>query len=350
MSFIKSAIFSLAIILAVSWASAQETGLNMEPRSLGTKGKVGGILVKGLGEHALGTALLAGPAVIGNAKVAAGAAALPAVLAAKGALVGKAIAAPIIKGAVINSIVATKIAGKLVAIPVAIKTGVKLAALKTALLKKAALFKLKKAALKAALLKKAILVKIAVGAKAIKLALLKPIAIAGGLKLKAIGAGAGLVGKALKAQGAVLLAKGAATELGALKLKGAGAKLIGLGIGGPKLIKGAIAAPLIGAAAAAGLGKAKLIGAGSALGKGQLVQGPSASAVGASSGFGGLESLVLGSLTHAAPELLSKFHTAEGLLTGASPDIIGKLNVLRKTLPATGGHLVAGPLPSPAQY
>jgi len=303
-SFVRNVI-SFALLISLSLVSADDPlTLQVEPRDLGAKAAVGGILAKGVGEHAVGTALLAGPAVAANAAVAAGAASLPAFLAAKGALVGKAIAAPIIKGAAINSIIAAKIAGKVVAIPIAIKSGLKLAALKAALLKKGIILKGKKAIITAGLLKKAMVlkgkkaaVKLAAGAKALKLALLKPIAIGEGLKLKALGAGAGLIGKASKALGAALVAKGAATEVGALKLKGAGAKLIGLGIGGPKLVAGAVAK-----------------------GASDLSNRLS------------VESLVVGPLTNAAPELMSK------------------INFLRKTLPLTGGKLVAGSLPTPGQY
>jgi len=322
LAIFKSVVLAV-LLVSVSWVSADDTdgsepALERHVRDVGGKVLAGGIVAKGIGEHAVGTALLAGPAVAANAKVAAGAAALPAVLAAKGALVGKAIAAPIIKGAAINSFIAAKIAGKLVAIPVAIKTGAKLAALKAALFKKGIILKGKKIA-----------IKVAAGAKALKLALLKPLVIGEGLKLKALGAGAGLAGKAMKAQGALLLAKGAATELGALKLKGAGASLIGLGLGGPKLVKGALA----GAAGAAGAAAGAPVIAALAGGHGDKLN---------------VQNLVVGPLTSILPsQLIGKFHTVEGLFAGASPDLISKLNVIRNTLPHTGGKLVAGPAVAP---
>jgi len=69
------------------------------------------------------TAKIVGPVVIFNSKVAAAAGALPPMLAAKGAIIGSAIATPIEIGAVAGSSIASGVTGKLVAIPISVVTG-----------------------------------------------------------------------------------------------------------------------------------------------------------------------------------------------------------------------------------
>jgi hypothetical protein len=191
-------------------------------------GAVKGILVKGAAEKAIGTAVLAGPAIAANAKVASKAAAIPLVLAAKGALLGKAIAAPVILASKVGTFIALKIAGKLVLIPVAIKTGAKLAALKAAELKKAILIKKAVAVAKAKAL-----------GFAAKKALLKPIVIIGGKKLIEAGKLLAIKGAGEKLAGAALLGAGAKA-----KAIGAGSSAIGSGLFfwglDNKLVKGAL--------------------------------------------------------------------------------------------------------------
>ena len=69
------------------------------------------------------TAKIVGPVVIFNSKVAAAAGALPPMLAAKGAIIGSAIATPIEIGAVAGSSIVSGITGKLVAVPISVATG-----------------------------------------------------------------------------------------------------------------------------------------------------------------------------------------------------------------------------------
>jgi len=69
------------------------------------------------------TAKIVGPIVIFNSKVAAAAGALPPLLAAKGAIIGSAIATPIEIGAVAGSSIASGVTGKLVAIPISVVSG-----------------------------------------------------------------------------------------------------------------------------------------------------------------------------------------------------------------------------------
>jgi len=69
------------------------------------------------------TAKIVGPVVIFNSKVAAAAGALPPLLAAKGAVIGSAIATPIEVGAVAGSSIVSGVTGKLVALPISVATG-----------------------------------------------------------------------------------------------------------------------------------------------------------------------------------------------------------------------------------
>lgn len=69
------------------------------------------------------TAKIVGPVVIFNSKVAAAAGALPPMLAAKGAVIGSAIATPIEIGAVAGSSIVSGVTGKLVAVPISVATG-----------------------------------------------------------------------------------------------------------------------------------------------------------------------------------------------------------------------------------
>lgn len=69
------------------------------------------------------TAKIVGPVVIFNSKVAAAAGALPPMLAAKGAVIGSAIATPIEIGAVVGSSIVSGVTGKLVALPISVATG-----------------------------------------------------------------------------------------------------------------------------------------------------------------------------------------------------------------------------------
>ena len=69
------------------------------------------------------TAKIVGPVVIFNSKVAAAAGALPPLLAAKGAIIGSAIATPIEIGAVAGSSIISGVTGKLVAVPISVATG-----------------------------------------------------------------------------------------------------------------------------------------------------------------------------------------------------------------------------------
>ena len=69
------------------------------------------------------TAGIVGPIVLFNSKVAAAAGALPPMLAAKGAIIGAAIATPIEVGAVAGSSIASGVTGKLVAIPISVAAG-----------------------------------------------------------------------------------------------------------------------------------------------------------------------------------------------------------------------------------
>lgn len=69
------------------------------------------------------TAKIVGPIVIFNSKVASAAGALPPLLAAKGAIIGSAIATPIEIGAVAGSSIASSVTGKLVAVPITLAAG-----------------------------------------------------------------------------------------------------------------------------------------------------------------------------------------------------------------------------------
>lgn len=69
------------------------------------------------------TAKIVGPVVIFNSKVAGTVAALPPLLAAKGAVIGAAIATPIEVGAVAASSITSQVTGKLVAIPISLASG-----------------------------------------------------------------------------------------------------------------------------------------------------------------------------------------------------------------------------------
>lgn len=88
------------------------------------KAKMLKVAYKGAKVAKILTAKLAAPFVLAAAKTTALAAALPIVMAAKGALIGKAIALPIKIAAVKTAALATGIAGLTVGVPVAIKTGI----------------------------------------------------------------------------------------------------------------------------------------------------------------------------------------------------------------------------------
>lgn len=167
------------------------------------------------------TAKIVGPVVVFNSKIAAAAATLPAILAAKGAIIGAAIATPIEIGAVASSSIATGVTAKIVAIPVsllngatlklaaAVKAGKKVVALKTLAVKSGAVMAKK-------------------GVLALGHILLKPIAIIAGTKAAVTGAGLGVAGTGLKLAGLGLQKAGSKMVLSGLKSKGAGALLIGL--------------------------------------------------------------------------------------------------------------------------
>jgi len=167
------------------------------------------------------TAKIVGPVVLFNSKLAAAAGALPALMAAKGAVIGASIATPIEIGAVATSSLASGVTAKLVAIPVSLisKTSTKLAA--------AAKVGKKVVALKALAIKKG--AKLAKkGAITLGHMLLRPIAIIAGTKSALAGAGLGIAGSGIKLAGLGLQAAGSKIALSGLKAKGAGALLIGL--------------------------------------------------------------------------------------------------------------------------
>jgi len=167
------------------------------------------------------TAKIAGPVVLFNSKLAAAAGALPALLAAKGAVIGAAIATPIEIGAVVSSSLASGVTAKLVAIPVSL---ISKASTKLAIAAKAGK---KVVALKALAIKSG--AKLAKkGAITLGHMLLKPIAIIAGTKSALAGAGLGIAGSGVKLAGLGLQAAGSKLALSGLKAKGAGALLIGL--------------------------------------------------------------------------------------------------------------------------
>lgn len=176
------------------------------------------------------TAKIVGPVVIFNSKVAAAAGALPPLLAAKGAVIGAAIATPIEVGAVAASSITSGVTGKLVAIPISLASGAiaKLVGIvetgkevwedsvedgkkvvengKEALKKGQQLFK----------------------NGAIKLGhiVFKPIAVIFGAKTALAGAGLGLAGAKIKGVGVGVEAVGGKMVLTGLKAKAIGARLI----------------------------------------------------------------------------------------------------------------------------
>jgi len=166
------------------------------------------------------TAKIVSPVVILNSKIAAAAGALPSLFAAKGALIGAAIATPIEVGAVAASSITSGVTGKLVAIPVsiisttagkvkaAIKIGNKIWTLKTLAIKNGA--------------------KIAArGAITLGHILLKPIAVIAGAKTAATGIGLGVAGSGVKALGTGIEVVGTKIAATGLKTKGVGALVIG---------------------------------------------------------------------------------------------------------------------------
>lgn len=163
------------------------------------------------------TAKIVKPVVIFNTKVAAAAGALPPLLAAKGAVLGSAIATPIEVGAVAGSSIVSGLTGKLVAVPISLATG---AAAKLVGVVETG--------------KEVWDENVESGEKimkdgAVKLGhiILKPIAVIVGAQTALTGAGLGIAGSGIKGVGKGMEAVGAKMALTGLKAKGIGALMIG---------------------------------------------------------------------------------------------------------------------------
>jgi len=162
------------------------------------------------------TAKIVGPVVIFNSKVATAAGALPPLLAAKGAVIGSAIATPIEIAAVAGSGITSAVTGKLVAIPISVASG--------------ALAKFVGAAETGRriwefnsehgleILKDGV---IKLGHIA-----LKPLAVVGGAQMALTGAGVGVVGTGIKGVGLGIKAVGTKMAATGLIAKGLGHRII----------------------------------------------------------------------------------------------------------------------------
>jgi len=157
------------------------------------------------------TAKIVGPIVIFNSKVASAAGALPPLLAAKGAIIGSAIATPIEIGAVASSSIVSSLTGKLVAVPITLGAGAAAKFIGAAERgEEVVKFNLEHGGeiLKDGLIR-------------IGQVILKPIAIVVGAQTAITGAGVGLAGTGIKGVGVGIEAVGAkmmATGLGAKAL------------------------------------------------------------------------------------------------------------------------------------
>jgi len=162
------------------------------------------------------TAKIVGPIVLFNSKIAAAAGALPPMLAAKGAVIGSAIATPIEVGAVAGSSLVSGVTGKLVAIPISVGVG--------------AVAKFVDAAEEG---KHIWDFNIEHGGEIIKNGLirmghmiLKPVAVVVGAKTALTGAGVGVFGTGVKGFGVGMEAVGAKMVTSGLVAKGLGHRLI----------------------------------------------------------------------------------------------------------------------------
>lgn len=163
------------------------------------------------------TAKIVGPIVIFNSKVAAAAGALPPLLAAKGAVIGSAIATPIEVGAVAGSSIASGVTGKLVAVPISMAAGA--AAKFVGAVETGKEIWNEKVVNGAQLLKNG----------AIKLGhmMLKPVAVIVGANTALAGAGLGVAGAGIKGVGVGMEVAGGKMAATGLKAKGIGALMIG---------------------------------------------------------------------------------------------------------------------------
>lgn len=162
------------------------------------------------------TAKIVGPVLIFNAKVAKAAAALPPLLAAKGAIIGAAIATPIEIGAVVSSKVVTGVTGKLVAVPITLAAG--------------AVAKLADAAQQG---EEVVQFNLEHGGEILKDGLirighmiLKPVAVVVGAQTALTGAGLGIAGSGIKGVGVGIEVVGGKMLATGLAAKGLGHKLI----------------------------------------------------------------------------------------------------------------------------
>jgi len=173
------------------------------------------------------TAKIVGPRVLFNSKLAAAAGALPPMLAAKGAIIGSAIATPIEIGAVAGSGIVSGVTGKLVAIPISVGAG--------------ALAKIVSAAdtgkhfleVQSASGKQIWDFNVAHGGQVLKNGLikighvlLKPVAIVVGAQTALTGAGLGIAGTGVKGVGVGMEAVGAKLVASGMLAKGVGHRLI----------------------------------------------------------------------------------------------------------------------------
>jgi len=162
------------------------------------------------------TAKIVGPIVVFNGKVAAAAGALPPLLAAKGAVIGSAIATPIEIVAVAGSSIASGVTGKLVAIPISVAAGAAakfVDAAETGQLIWDFNVKHGGQILKNGLIKLGHII-------------LKPIFVIGGAKTALTGAGFGIAGTGIKGVGLGMKKVGAKMVVTGLKAKALGHRLI----------------------------------------------------------------------------------------------------------------------------
>jgi len=162
------------------------------------------------------TAKIVGPVVLFNSKIAAAAGALPPMLAAKGAVIGSAIATPIEVGAVAGSSAISGVTGKLVAVPISLGAG--------------ALAKFVSAAEEGQQIWN---FNVEHGGEVVKNGLiklghliLKPVAVVVGAKTALTGAGVGMFGTGVKGVGVGMEAVGAKMVSSGLIAKGLGHRLI----------------------------------------------------------------------------------------------------------------------------
>jgi len=178
----------------------------------------------------IAAAKLAAPFVLLNSKIAAGAGALPPLLAAKGALLGSAIATPITVGASIASGIASGVSGAVVSVPIAIVTGVKAKASELA-----SSFQSQVHTGEVVLQQGAANLQSGIDAAkgaavSVGHILLRPIAVVAGAKTAIGGAALGLVGEGVKAVGTKVSAIGAGISGAGAATKGIGGKWLGWGL------------------------------------------------------------------------------------------------------------------------